>query len=115
MRKAARHIAEVLNTAASGTDLENKIHLALADPDIQLPFANYTFEDLGPLGKNGVSSYKAIVFIFTKSLTSAFDLGDDLVEKLKNQSKWYYRGGKGDYVDAEAKEAYVKLTFEFKY
>lgn len=104
--------------ALIGLDKEDeaKVYWSLAEEGTLNPFLVFRIEDLGPASKSGDRmKYRVNVSIYAIDLTTAVTIGSGVRAIVKNNygGKVYDRGAKADYTDAEAKEAYMEIIYEF--
>ncbi len=117
MIQVAKHITTTLSDPAILAAVTGGVYWELADQDAVVPFVNFSFKGSKKLTKDGIRDYQVTVRLFTKSLNEASTISETISERLDATSRWrespdFFKTG---YTDPEAKEAFIELTYTFKF
>lgn len=114
MKQAAEHIGTLLSLPAINAVVGDDVFWELADADTVAPFLTYSVKAGGKITKEGLRNYEVAVRVFTSTLNKSAEIGDVVNEAITANSRWKDQGIQTGYIDAEAKEAYLELTYTFK-
>lgn len=114
MLEVSQHITTTLETPEIQAAVTGGIFWELADEDADYPFMNFSFKAAPPVTKEGIRDFEVNLRVFAKSLTSGATIAGVIQDALKS-SRWRERGYRSGYTDNEAKEAFIELTYQFKY
>ncbi|HET8885234.1 MAG TPA: hypothetical protein VFM70_02670 [Salinimicrobium sp.] len=112
---ASIHATSILEEAALGTAVEDKIFWELAEQTTQIPFVVFTVADSGPGTKNGLTEIEVNVRVFGSSITASATIAKQLRNAIdSNNTRWRDRGARSGYTNTDAKEGYIEITYNFK-
>lgn len=114
MTEAAEHCYAVLTEGTIAATVTGGVFWELAEEDSDDPFVTYSLEDSGPVSKDRFAGYRVKVRIFAKTLTQASDILKTVRGSVKENTSWRDRGATSGYTDAQAKEAFIEVIYEFK-
>lgn len=113
MLAVSEHITTTLSHAAITALVTGGVFWELAEQDNEYPFVTFSFEGEKTATKEAFRTWVVSVRIFAKSLTEGAEIVE-AVNTARNEAGWRDRGIRSGYTDAEAKEAFVEIKYEFK-
>jgi len=114
MKQAAEHIGTLLSLPAINAVVDDDVYWELADAETVAPFLTYSVKAGAKITKEGIRNYEVAVRVFTPTLNTSAEIGDVVNQAITANSNWREQGVQTGYIDAEAKEAYLELTYTFK-
>ena len=114
MKQAAEHIGTLLSLPAINAVVGDDVYWELADAATVAPFLTYSVKAGAKITKEGIRNYEVAVRVFTPTLNTSAEIGDVVNQAITANSNWREQGVQTGYIDAEAKEAYLELTYTFK-
>jgi hypothetical protein len=113
--EAAEHITQILNSPGITAEIGTNIFWELAEEKTKYPFLTFTVDSPGPASKSGLNEFNLQVRIFAVSLHEAARISGVIKNEIKNNpAPWRDRGTRSGYTDADAKEGFIELTYNFK-
>jgi hypothetical protein len=113
MNQAAITISDILKEIPNGI---SSFYWEIAPEDTILPFLTYSILEAPGASKDSNSLITTDIFIFAKNLTESSNISQGIRFFIKNSNNinWRFLGASSGYTTDEAKEGFIKLTFNFK-
>lgn len=113
MFTAAKHIEDWLTGMAPlQAEINDRSYWELAPPSTIDPYVTFSIRENRPATKSSRYEYDVSIFVWHNRLTEAARIGE--IIKANRHPALNYRGGRSGYADADGKEAYIQLNFNFK-